>query len=550
MRVNDATLLRVRQTEQPLPTRPGESFDPEVLAQANELHRDAMRYIRLHRLAVIGKFAAVSYRLFAKEGNPTFQVSLARDGLLRYMANPEFVLALDRGVPDVAFAVAHEYYHVDYRHLFTTRKERDELARWRKQLAEDPDDEQLQQLVQQRETWLKLHMMAEEALINFRLCRKLYTTMPTAYDGKVGFVEPEKLFRKCRKQAQDAGLPWPGKIDEFLESTATARDWMLTLPEPPQMQQQACVHLPMKGPGMGQHDGNLPDFQQDSGVPAGTGEGEPIDGDELDKVARGVYQSLEKEATQGGNEAARQELIERSKMAPDHPLAGRFSALDDSAPQVPVKGPEDWWKALVPDRIKSISRKAKRPRYHRTLGVWGRREMSQLGIPYDPRVGVPLVFRGKRNVPHVAFFGDLSGSVPDAFWEEFHPLVGDMDHELVAEWFGFDTELVRGRPGIDVWHGGGTSFDQIERFCNGRYTVTDQESGESQPLTSEVSNRYPDAVVVITDGIAQPISPRHPERWLWLILPHGSPASPTWEDWPLKRNMKTMFLPGKFLGQR
>ena len=35
-------------------------------------------------------------------------------------------------------------------------------------------------------------------------------------------------------------------------------------------------------------------------------------------------------------------------------------------------------------------------------------------------------------------------------------------------------------------------------------------------------SRYPDGVVVMTDGGAERPSVRHPERWLWLLAEDGS----------------------------
>lgn len=54
------------------------------------------------------------------------------------------------------------------------------------------------------------------------------------------------------------------------------------------------------------------------------------------------------------------------------------------------------------------------------------------------------------------------------------------------------------REGGTLKTGGGTDFEAVERLCL-------------------VQHRYPDAVVVITDGQGAAIAPRHPERWAWVL---------------------------------
>jgi predicted metal-dependent peptidase len=76
--------------------------------------------------------------------------------------------------------------------------------------------------------------------------------------------------------------------------------------------------------------------------------------------------------------------------------------------------------------------------------------------------------------------------------------------ELTA--ISFDTAAY----GLDVWAdppqvrgGGGTSFDAIEQFAAAR-------------------PRYPDLVVVLTDGYAPRPTVSHPDRWFWLITRQGT----------------------------
>lgn len=63
---------------------------------------------------------------------------------------------------------------------------------------------------------------------------------------------------------------------------------------------------------------------------------------------------------------------------------------------------------------------------------------------------------------------------------------------------------------VDIWEkvpvirgGGGTSFQTIESFA-------------------KQSSRYPDLIVVLTDGFAPKPSVKHPSRWFWLITERGT----------------------------
>ena len=43
--------------------------------------------------------------------------------------------------------------------------------------------------------------------------------------------------------------------------------------------------------------------------------------------------------------------------------------------------------------------------------------------------------------------------------------------------------------------------------------------------TGELFDETLDAVVMVTDGLAPPITPAEPDKWIWLITEHG-------DDWP------------------
>ena len=81
--------------------------------------------------------------------------------------------------------------------------------------------------------------------------------------------------------------------------------------------------------------------------------------------------------------------------------------------------------------------------------------------------------------------------------------------EKVLEAFNRETEIFELHPyifdtkvtavtGSKIYVGGGTLFDIIEAEC--------------QKLP-----RYPDCVVVITDGAGNEVKPKVPSRWVWLL---------------------------------
>ena len=117
-----------------------------------------------------------------------------------------------------------------------------------------------------------------------------------------------------------------------------------------------------------------------------------------------------------------------------------------------------------------------------------------------------LVLPGMGELPNAprrrscAFFLDLSGScwpLKDRFVAIAESLPGQ---DFVTSIYTFDMHVHTFDPkGRCVLGGGGTSFAIIEQFL-----VSDQR-------------KYPDHVVVLTDGLGDDVEPRHPERWSWLL---------------------------------
>lgn len=124
----------------------------------------------------------------------------------------------------------------------------------------------------------------------------------------------------------------------------------------------------------------------------------------------------------------------------------------------------------------------------------------------------------------IATFFDVSGSCM-AYFTEFMRVAAAFEAEpdlFELRQHIFDTTVTEVETGHKISIGGGTSFDIIERRC--------------QELEKEVG-RYPDCVVVITDGHGNRVSPKHAGRWVWLLTPDGSRSYiPSTSQWcPIKK---------------
>ena len=106
-------------------------------------------------------------------------------------------------------------------------------------------------------------------------------------------------------------------------------------------------------------------------------------------------------------------------------------------------------------------------------------------------------------------FMDVSGSCLQ-FLKTFNQVFRAFDEErkiFETRLFIFDTTVTEVKPGDRARIGGGTKFDIIEKKCI---------------ALEEEYKRYPDCVVVITDGDGTPVDPKAPTKWIWLLTPKDS----------------------------
>jgi predicted metal-dependent peptidase len=163
----------------------------------------------------------------------------------------------------------------------------------------------------------------------------------------------------------------------------------------------------------------------------------------------------------------------------------------------------DWWQRWLVDVLGSKLRDGERLVYPKKRGAL----LAALG--QDPM----LARRGPVREKVLVIAYDTSGSMPDHVIRWLTDLVGRIDG-VEAHWLSFDAVVMPFRPGERVYGGGGTSFQVVADYVEGRTEV----GGRRLDVT-------PDAVVVLTDGYAPPISPAEPEKWIWLITEGGS-------EWP------------------
>ncbi len=126
-----------------------------------------------------------------------------------------------------------------------------------------------------------------------------------------------------------------------------------------------------------------------------------------------------------------------------------------------------------------------------------------LALGHDPF----LHRRGQERTKVVLVALDTSGSMPDSVVEWLTTLVGQTDG-VESHWLSFDGRVVPFVPGERVGGGGGTDFQNVVDYAEGRLEVNGRRCEE-----------MPEAVIMLTDGYAEP------DRWIWLITDDG-------DDWP------------------
>ncbi|MER6208420.1 DUF2201 family putative metallopeptidase [Streptomyces sp. NPDC001642] len=362
---------------------------------------------------------------------------------------------VELGLDGVKFVLFHEARHLVQRHLFADLELRD-----------DPVFE----------------LAAEVSINHVALVRLGRTDLPLL-DGRPTGIDPRKIHELYREDLTAHGLE-PVAYEEFVATDLKVYGELKRMRHPPVPERHLCVHLV---------DGLV-----------------PADQETVDAVtSSALLNSLL--AARRGHAGAERELLDLMGRTEDG--SARAGRIWGNLGAGVLRGETartrtvHWWQRWLVDVLGSKLRDGERLVYPKKRGAL----LAALG--QDPMLSRRGPVRDKVLV--IAY--DTSGSMPHQVITWLTELVGRIDG-VEAHWLSFDAVVMPFRPGERVYGGGGTSFQVVADYVEGRTEV----SGRRFDVT-------PDAVVVLTDGHAPPITPAEPDKWIWLITEGGS-------EWPETHN--------------
>lgn len=427
--------------------------DPATIAEAVRLKEAALVHFAMESSAIAGWIYSKCAHQIPTTAIDSAAVMAAGDGSCLLLFNPDFFVKL--GLDGVKFVLFHEARHLIQRHLFTEPE-----------LREDP-----------------VFDIAIECTINHVALTRLKRDALPVVDGEPTGVDPRKIFQRYQADLADQGLtPFP--YEEFIRTDMgcyTELHRMKHPPSPPPM----CIH----------------ELLQELSE-------ELADGETIERIGNEVLANVLL-AGQRGMQAARAELldlIERTDGATD-----RLSKLWDDMGAGMIRGRTqhtrrvDWWQRWLVDVLASKLAEGERLVYPKKRGA----VLAALGE--DPM----LSRRGPERHRVVAIAVDASGSMPATVVDWIASLVGQLDG-VETHWLSFDAVVAPFAPGEALIGGGGTSFQAVADYLEGRAPSV---------KTGEPFDETLDAVIMVTDGYAPEITPAEPDKWIWLITERG-------DDWP------------------
>ncbi|MFJ9916606.1 hypothetical protein [Actinacidiphila glaucinigra] len=358
---------------------------------------------------------------------------------------------VDLGLDGVKFVLFHEARHVVHRHLLAEPT-----------LREDP----------------VFSTAAEVAINHVALVRLRRDGLPLR-DGRPTGVDPREIHAAYGRDLAEQGLT-PLPYEEFVETDMGVYTELKRMKHPPVPATSLCVHL------------------EGGGVPGDQGTVDAL-------VSSSLLNSLL--AARRGHTGAERELLDlmgRTEGASERTarLWGQLGAGALRGETVRTRR-VDWWQRWLVDVVASKLREGERLVYPKKRGAL----LAALG--HDPMLSRRGPVRDKVLV--IAY--DTSGSMPGSVITWLTELVGRIDG-VEAHWLSFDGVVMPFVPGERVYGGGGTSFQAVADYVEGRTEVKGRRFEER-----------PDAVIVLTDGYAPHITPQEPDTWIWLITEGG-------DDWP------------------
>ncbi|MFC0543416.1 vWA domain-containing protein [Kutzneria chonburiensis] len=315
--------------------------------------------------------------------------------------------------------------------------------------------------------------LAAEVAINHVGLVRLKQGLPVL-DGKPIGIEPAKIHALYREDLTAHGLV-PLEYRDFVDTDLTVYTELKRMKHPP-VPPPLCVHVTHQIPS---------------------------DQETVDSVVSStLLNSLL--AARRGNSGAEQELLDLMGRTED----GASKAWDRLGAGVlrgttAKTGKVDWWQRWLVDVLGSKLREGERLVYPKKRGA----VLAMLG--HEPMLSRCGPVRDKVLV--IAY--DTSGSMPQGVVDWMIELVGGIDG-VQAHWLSFDGVVMPFKPGERVLGGGGTSFQNVVDYVEGKSTVDGKHFEER-----------PDAVIMLTDGYAPHVTPAEPDKWIWLITEGG-------DDWP------------------
>jgi Putative metallopeptidase domain len=425
--------------------------DPRTVEHARRLKEAALLDFGLTDSAVASWLYTKCHHQIPTTAIDTAAVVASGDGTCLLLYNPGFFVRL--GLDGVKFALFHEARHLVHRHLFAEPE-----------LREDP-----------------VFDIAAEVAINHAVMVRLGRDSLPLLDGRPTGVDPRAVHRGYVEDLTAQGLA-PLTYEDFTETDMTVYAELRRMTNPPVPAPHLCVHLAPDGPGI------------------------PGDQETTDQAVSSALLNALLAARRGHAGAEREllDLMARTDGASERTsrIWGRLGAGTPRG-QTARTGTVDWWQRWLVDVLASRLRDGERLVYPKKRGAL----LAALG--QDPM----LSRRGPVREKVLVIAYDTSGSMPQSVVTWLTELVGGIDG-VHAHWLSFDAVVMPFRPGERVHGGGGTSFQAVVDYVEGRTEIDGEPFGEN-----------PDAVVVLTDGYAPHVTPADPAKWIWLITEGG-------DDWP------------------
>jgi predicted metal-dependent peptidase len=337
-------------------------------------------------------------------------------------------------------------------------------------------------------TWV----LACEAVINDRVPRYLGWSaqlMPTRLDRASGKrtptgVDPRKLHAAYAKACRELGRS-PVPYDEFVATDLACAKFLAEVPRLPRFT-QFCT-----SPDAGSGDD-------------GHGHGRGLNPEQTSQIVEGVLDGLMTRARQG-DQVARDALLDLGdQVGEDHPLWGNLGLGALRGRTDPTRRVAFWEQFLL-RALASVLEPGDSLAY--PMRMLGLRDLF-LAEGADELPFMPVGHDMQRDV---VIFIDTSGSMGQGLIERLARLVGVVAGATI-HWVAFDADTYPFTHGEELRGGGGTSFKILETYL-------------------AANDLDPDAVLVVTDGHADHISPPQADRWIWLITPRG-------DTWPRNAGME------------